>query len=65
MDVQLGEELSGNLRTLTPTNDILRDRFRSLQKRNIIEVRQKFRRRRRYKLKEYEKRSFKRSTTYR
>lgn len=59
LQVQLGEELCGNLRSVTPTNDGLRDRFRSLQKRNIIEVRKKFRRKRRYKLKQYEKRSFK------
>ncbi|XP_063933120.1 ribosome biogenesis protein NOP53-like isoform X2 [Zophobas morio] len=59
LDVQIGEELSGTLRAITPKSDFLRERFRSFQERNIIETRKRNRQRRKYKLKEYEKRSFK------
>ncbi|XP_043918730.1 ribosome biogenesis protein NOP53 [Protopterus annectens] len=40
-DVQLSTELSGCLRTLKPEGSILRDRFKSLQKRNLIEPRER------------------------
>merc|ERR1712018_408255 len=40
-DLKLSEELTGNLRSLKPEGNLLTDRFKSLQKRNIIETRVK------------------------
>jgi len=57
--VKLTEELTGSLRALVPESNIASDRFHSLQKRNLIEVRMPCKIKRRYKLKEYEKRSYK------
>ena len=37
--LKLGEELTGNLRTLKPEGNLLEDRFNSLQKRNVVETR--------------------------
>merc|ERR1711997_789299 len=37
--LKLGEELTGNLRCLKPEGNLLEDRFKSLQKRNIFETR--------------------------
>jgi len=36
MEIKLSEELTGNLRTLKPEGNLLEDRFKSLQRRNII-----------------------------
>lgn len=36
IDINLPEELSGNLRNVTPHGSILSDRYKSMQKRNII-----------------------------
>jgi len=41
LDLKLSEELTGNLRNLKPEGNILMDRFKSLQKRNVIETRVK------------------------
>jgi len=41
VDIKLSEELTGNLRNLKPEGNILTDRFKSLQKRNLIETRVK------------------------
>ncbi|KAN0063698.1 hypothetical protein ACQY0O_003748 [Thecaphora frezii] len=41
VDVQVGEELSENLRTLRPEGSLLRDRYTMLQKRAMIEPRRK------------------------
>ena len=41
IDLKLSDELTGNLRTLKPEGNILMDRYKSLQKRNIIESRNK------------------------
>uniref|UniRef100_A0A670ZXT4 Ribosome biogenesis protein NOP53 n=1 Tax=Pseudonaja textilis TaxID=8673 RepID=A0A670ZXT4_PSETE len=41
VDVQLSSELAESLRTLRPEGSILKDRFKSLQKRNIIEPRER------------------------
>lgn len=35
-DFKLAKELTGNLRTVDPTRNLLKDRFKSLQQRNII-----------------------------
>jgi len=57
--IKLTDELVGSLRALKPETNLFHDRFESLQKRNLIEVRVPVKRRRRYKLKSYEKRSYK------
>jgi len=59
IEVQLTDELSESLRTLKPEGNAFRDRFVSLQKRNIIEPRLPVNHKRRYRLKEYEKHSYK------
>ncbi|CEG64105.1 hypothetical protein RMATCC62417_01140 [Rhizopus microsporus] len=59
IDVQLTDELCATLRQLKPEGSIFKDRFHSLVKRNIIEPRVPVTPTRRYKLKEYEKRSYK------
>jgi len=38
MELKLTSELTGNLRTLKPEGNVLLDRYKSLQKRNIIET---------------------------
>ncbi|XP_016298235.1 ribosome biogenesis protein NOP53 [Sinocyclocheilus anshuiensis] len=58
LDVQLSDELASSLRSLKPEGSILKDRFKSLQKRNIIEPRERARFKRKYKLKYSEKRAF-------
>ena len=58
--VQLTSELVGNLRQLRPEGNVMSDRMDNLVRRNIVEARVKLgKHRRRYKLKEYEKRSYK------
>nr|XP_027801564.1 ribosome biogenesis protein NOP53 isoform X1 [Marmota flaviventris] len=58
IDVQLSDELSGSLRTLKPEGHILRDRFKSFQRRNMIEPRERAKFKRKYKVKLVEKRAF-------
>uniref|UniRef100_A0A3Q4GHP5 Ribosome biogenesis protein NOP53 n=1 Tax=Neolamprologus brichardi TaxID=32507 RepID=A0A3Q4GHP5_NEOBR len=41
MEVQLSDELAGSLRQLKPEGSVLMDRFKSLQKRNLIEPRER------------------------
>ncbi|XP_028274689.1 ribosome biogenesis protein NOP53 isoform X2 [Parambassis ranga] len=62
MEVQLSDELAGSLRQLKPEGSILKDRFKSLQKRNLIEPRERAKFKRRLKLKYVEKRAFKEIT---
>ncbi|ELW71019.1 Glioma tumor suppressor candidate region 2 protein [Tupaia chinensis] len=62
IDVQLSSELSGSLRTLKPEGNILRDRFKSFQRRNMIEPRERAKFKRKYKVKLVEKRSFRLQT---
>ncbi|XP_032939803.1 ribosome biogenesis protein NOP53 [Catharus ustulatus] len=57
-EVQLSEELPESLRGLRPEGSVLRDRFKSLQRRNLIEPRARARFKRRYRVKFVEKRSF-------
>ncbi|KAL4647405.1 glioma tumor suppressor candidate region gene 2 protein isoform X1 [Arapaima gigas] len=59
LEVQLSDELSGSLRSMKPEGSILKDRFTSLQKRNLIEPRERAKFKRKYKLKYVEKRAFK------
>ncbi|KAL1260006.1 hypothetical protein QQF64_007833 [Cirrhinus molitorella] len=58
LDVQLSGELASSLRSLKPEGSILKDRFLSLQKRNIIEPRERAKVKRKYKAKYSEKRAF-------
>ncbi|KIJ64905.1 hypothetical protein HYDPIDRAFT_181653 [Hydnomerulius pinastri MD-312] len=61
VDVQIGEDLSENLRTLKPEGNLFRDRFVSLQQRALIEPRVPvLPSKRKAKLKEYEKHAWKR-----
>merc|ERR1711872_327222 len=39
IEIKLSEELTGNLRNLKPEGSLLEDRYKSLQRRNIIETR--------------------------
>merc|ERR1719402_105640 len=59
MEIKLSDELTGNLRNLKPEGSLLEDRFKSMQRRNIIEVREKQKTVRRLKRKTFEKRSHK------
>ncbi|XP_043852646.1 ribosome biogenesis protein NOP53 isoform X2 [Dromiciops gliroides] len=58
IDVQLSTELADSLRKLKPEGSILRDRFKSFQRRNMIEPRERAKFKRKYKVKLVEKRSF-------
>ncbi|XP_021101675.1 glioma tumor suppressor candidate region gene 2 protein isoform X1 [Heterocephalus glaber] len=58
IDVQLSSERSGSLRALKPEGNILRDRFKSFQRRNMIEPRERAKFKRKYKVKLVEKRAF-------
>lgn len=58
-DLQLSSEIRGSLRQLKPEGNLLVDRYKSLQKRCIIEPRQRFKPpKRKYKVKFQEKRTF-------
>ncbi|KAM3615542.1 uncharacterized protein V6R79_003772 [Siganus canaliculatus] len=59
LEVQLSDELAGSLRQLKPEGSIAKDRFKSLQKRNLIEPRERAKFKRRNKVKYVEKRAFK------
>lgn len=60
MDLKLSDELTGNLRSLKPEGNLLCDRFKSMQKRNVIETRVKHKIvKNRRKRKVAEKRSYK------
>ncbi|XP_074423393.1 ribosome biogenesis protein NOP53 [Larus michahellis] len=61
-EVQLSEELAESLRALKPEGSVLRDRFKSLQKRSLIEPRERAKFKRRYRLKYVEKRAFREVT---
>ncbi|NWV37655.1 NOP53 protein, partial [Grantiella picta] len=61
-EVQLSEDLPESLRSLRPEGNVLRDRFKSLQRRNMIEPRERAKFKRRYRVKYVEKRSFREVT---
>ncbi|KAG0340524.1 hypothetical protein BG004_006371 [Podila humilis] len=58
--VQLQDELAESLRELKPEGSLMKDRFQSFVERNLIEPRMPVAKRRRYRLKTYEKHSYKR-----
>ncbi|KAF9351234.1 hypothetical protein BGX34_000729 [Mortierella sp. NVP85] len=60
IEVQLQDELSESLRQLKPEGNLLKTRFQSFVERNLIEPRVPVAKRRRYRLKTYEKHSYKR-----
>ncbi|XP_075999912.1 ribosome biogenesis protein NOP53 isoform X2 [Genypterus blacodes] len=62
LEVQLSDELAGSLRQLKPEGSVLKDRFKSLQKRNLIEPRERAKFKRRYRVKYAEKRAFREIT---
>ncbi|XP_064359061.1 ribosome biogenesis protein NOP53 [Dromaius novaehollandiae] len=62
LEVQLSEELPESLRALKPEGSVLRDRFKSLQRRNLIEPRERAKFKRKYRLKYVEKRAFREVT---
>ena len=55
VELNLSEELTGSLRSLKTEGNLLHDRFKSLQRRNIIESRTKQTFKRKYKLKKINK----------
>jgi len=61
INVHLSEELSGSLRQLKPDGNLIKDRFKSFQRRNIIEPRNRVLPHTRYKRKVIVKRSYKNS----
>jgi nucleolar protein 53 len=61
IELNLTEELSGSLRTIKTDGNLLEDRFKSLQRRNLIETRTKQLFKRKYKLKQIPKKSCKQS----
>ncbi|XP_058490581.1 ribosome biogenesis protein NOP53 [Solea solea] len=62
LEIQLSDELAGSLRQLKPEGSVLKDRFKSMQKRNLIEPRERAKFKRRHKLKYVEKRAFREIT---
>ncbi|RIB02229.1 ribosome biogenesis protein Nop53/GLTSCR2 [Gigaspora rosea] len=61
IDVKLTEDLEGTLRLLKPEGNLFRDRMISYEERNIIEPRVPVSKKRKYKLKEYVRNSYKNS----
>lgn len=57
-EIQLSAELSGSLRTLKQEGNLFEDRFKSLQRRNIIETRLPVKPYRKYKQKTYTRKSY-------
>ncbi|KAL0972789.1 hypothetical protein UPYG_G00194780 [Umbra pygmaea] len=62
LEVQLSNEIPGSLRKLKPEGSVLTDRFKSMQKRNLIEPRNRAKFKRKLKVKYVEKRSFREIT---
>ncbi|KAL9952352.1 hypothetical protein ACROYT_G039596 [Oculina patagonica] len=58
IEIQLSEEMTGNLRTLKQEGNLFEDRFKSLQRRNMIETRQPVKPHRKYKQKTYKRKSY-------
>lgn len=59
IDINLPEEISGNLRNVTPQGNILADRYKSMQKRNIIATSKDLGLRKRRAIKRYTRNSHK------
>jgi nucleolar protein 53 len=49
MEIQLSDEIAGSLRALKPEGNLIKDRFKSLEARNMIETRVPVKRKRKYK----------------
>ncbi|CAF0745882.1 unnamed protein product [Brachionus calyciflorus] len=64
IELKLSNEITGNLRNLKPEGNILLDRYKSLQKRNIIEPREKAKSQRKYWKKTFEKKNAYEKTHY-
>nr|XP_029536559.1 ribosome biogenesis protein NOP53-like [Oncorhynchus nerka] len=62
LEIQLSDEIPGSLRTLKPEGSVPKDRFKSMQKRNMIEPRERAKFKRRHKVKYVEKRAFREIT---
>ncbi|CAO3639073.1 unnamed protein product [Cunninghamella blakesleeana] len=62
LEVQLEDELAESLRQLKPEGNVFKDRYLSMQKRNIIEPRVPVKAHRKYPLKVYERRAYKNFT---
>ncbi|XP_069799464.1 ribosome biogenesis protein NOP53 [Dendropsophus ebraccatus] len=58
IDILLSEELTDSLRKLKPEGNVTKDRFKSFQKRNLIEPRERAKFKRKLKVKYVEKRAF-------
>jgi len=58
IEIKLSDELTGNLRNLKPEGSLLEDRYKSLQRRNIVETRI-IQKQARHKIKKVDKRSHK------
>lgn len=59
LEFHLGNEISGNLKNIKPEGNLLKDRFKSLQKRNILEPTLKQPPKKKPKYKKYERASHK------
>ncbi|XP_071551196.1 ribosome biogenesis protein NOP53 isoform X4 [Panulirus ornatus] len=59
VQVKLGDELPDSLRQITPAMNLIEERFKHLQRRNLIEPRLPHKMKRKYKLKKTVKRSYK------
>lgn len=57
IEIKLTEELQPTLRQLKPEGHLLEDRFKSFQRRNIIEPRKRAKKTRKYKLKYFDNKS--------
>ncbi|KAM4019288.1 ribosome biogenesis protein NOP53 [Anomaloglossus baeobatrachus] len=61
IDILLSDELTDSLRKLKPEGSVTKDRFKSFQKRNLIEPRERAKFKRKLKVKYVEKRAFRES----
>jgi len=55
IELSLGDELPGNLRNLRPEGDPLEERYKSLQRRNVIETRTRTTQKKTYKRKHFDR----------
>ncbi|XP_071979899.1 ribosome biogenesis protein NOP53 [Engystomops pustulosus] len=62
IDILLSEELTDSLRRLKPEGSVIKDRFKSFQKRSLIEPRERAKFKRKLKVKYVEKRAFREIT---
>ncbi|KAJ3276842.1 Glioma tumor suppressor candidate region protein 2 [Terramyces sp. JEL0728] len=60
MEIQLPDEIADSLYKLKPEGNLIKDRFKSLEARNLIETRVPVKRKRKYKIKEVESHDYKR-----